>query len=241
MKKLIIIFILLFPIFVFGVEYHDSNINLTIDVDNHMVFTRNNLKDNPNLEVLEATEEQMKNIMDQGSIYFDIIPKDLSYEILVIVPEEKILVNNLSNVPTSFINELGDELAKRVGIDKSEVYKNKYVYVVRDYYDSKSGYNIINYYTVVNAKGYNFQLQKGERITEEERNTFKKIIDSINIEILDEYKDEREEVKKAIESDGKNGLDWQNILIKGLIGGAVGGLIGLFGFINKKRKLSKVK
>ena len=238
MKKLMMLTILLLPIFVFGMEYHDSSINLTMNVDNYMVFTRENLKNNTDLDKLKITEEQMMEIMNKNSIYFDIIPEDLSHEILVVIISEKnMLFNNLANASDSFLNELGNELAKRVGLDKSDIYKNEYAYIIRDYYDSKSGYNIINYYTVVNAKGYNFQLQKKERITDDEKNNFKKMIDSVDIEVLDEYKNESEEVKKALNNDNKSGFDWKNILIKSLIGALIGGLGGfLLNFINKKIK-----
>ena len=237
MKKLIIISILILPILVFGMEYHDSSVNLTINVDNYMVFTRDNLKDNNDLKELEITEEQMMDIMNKNSIYFDIIPDDLSHEILIIVPEEKGVFNNLSNAPDSFLDEVGEKLAKAVGLDKSVVYKNKYTFLIREYRDNQKGYNIINYYTVVNGRGYNFQLQKQDEITDTERNVLKKMIDSVDIKILDEYKDESKETMKAITSDGKKSFDWQKVIRKTIIGAIVGGLTGLLmGFINKKIK-----
>lgn len=236
-KLLIVVSILILPILVFGMEYHDSSVNLTINVDNYMVFTRDNLKDNNDLKELEITEEQMMDIMNKNSIYFDIIPDDLSHEILIIVPEEKGLFNNLSNAPDSFLDEVGEKLAKAVGLDKSVVYKNKYTFLIREYRDNQKGYNIINYYTVVNGRGYNFQLQKQDEITDTERNVLKKMIDSVDIKILDEYKDESKETMKAITSDGKKSFDWQKVIRKTIIGAIVGGLTGLLmGFINKKIK-----
>ena len=235
MKKILLLVIMIFPIFVFGMEYSDSSVNLTVNVDNYMVFTRDNLKDNLGLDELGLTEEEMLDIMNKNELYFDIIPNDLSHEILVIVPNEKTLLNNLSNAPEKFLNEVGDELASSVGLDKSIVYKNKYVYLVRDYYDKNSGYNIINYYTVVNAQGYNFQLQKKGDILDEERNTLKRIVDSAEIKILDKYKDESVEVKEAISN--KSGINWKNVLIKAAVGGICGAIGGvIISLINKKRK-----
>lgn len=236
MKRLIMILIIIFPIFVFGMEYQDSSINLTINVDNYLVFTRNNIKDNANLKEFGITEEYMQDNMSKNSIYFDIVPDDFSHEILIIIPEEKDMINNLSNVPESFLNELGEKLAKEVGLDKSEVYKNKYTYLVREYSDNIKGYNIINYCTIVNGRGYNFQLQKKDEITQEEKDTLKKIIDSADIKILDEYKDESEDVMKAMTGD-KKGFDWKKVITRTIIGGVIGGIGGLIlGFINKKIK-----
>ena len=233
MKKIFVFLsILLFPLFIFAKEYEVADINLKVDIpDSFMAFTRNNLDNNADLEKLSITKDYLKEVMDKSNIYLDIIKNDISYEILVVVPGTKLAFNNLSNATDTMLESLKEEIVKKTDAKIANVYKAKHNYILVDYYDEKTGYYIVNYYTVVNASGYNFQLQKKSIITEEEKNELKEIVDSVEIKVLDEYKDD--EVK-----DTKKGFDFKNIIYGAIIGAASGLLYYVITIIIKKKKSS---
>lgn len=240
MKKLImLLFIVLFPIMMYAKEYEAPEINLKLDAgDSFMVLTRNNLENNQDLAKLNITKEYMEELMNTNKIYYDIIKNDLSYEILVVVPDTKLKVYNFSNVTDEVLNDMKGELVKKTGATVSDIYKANHNYVIVDYYDSKTGYYIVNYYTVVNASGFNIQLQKKSEITEEEKRELKEIVDSVEIKVLDEYKEESKDIQDKIDNYGKekNGFDYMRI-VYGAIIGAVAGLISysVNYFIRKKK------
>ena len=238
MKKIVVfIMILLFPIFTLAKEYEASDINMKLDVrTDYIVFTRDNLDNNTDLVKLNIPKEYMEELMKNNNIYFDIIKNDVSYEILIVVPNTKLQFNNLVNATDSMLNDLKNELVKKTGAEVSSVYKAKNNYIIVDYYDENTKYYIVNYYTVVNARGYNIQLQKGTEITNEERNDLKEIVDSIDIKVLDEYKNETDEMQERIDNYNKKPFDYK-IIIYGAIIGALAGLISyaISVFIKKKK------
>ena len=238
MKKIVVfIMILLFPIFTLAKEYEASDINMKLDVrTDYIVFTRDNLDNNTDLVKLNIPKEYMEELMKNNNIYFDIIKNDVSYEILIVVPNTKLQFNNLVNATDSMLNDLKNELVKKTGAEVSNVYKAKNNYIIVDYYDENTKYYIVNYYTVVNARGYNIQLQKGTEITNEERNDLKEIVDSIDIKVLDEYKNETDEMQERIDNYNKKPFDYK-IIIYGAIIGALAGLISyaISVFIKKKK------
>ena len=244
MKKFIIVlFIALFPIMTFAKEYEVKDINIKLDVDeDYIVLTRDNLEKNSDLAKLNLSEATMKELMEKNNIYFDIIKSDITHEILVIVPDNKLKDwNNFSNANDELLNDIKALYAKQVGATESNIYKTKHNYIVISYFDAKTEYYIVNYYTVVNARGYNIQLQKKSEITQEEKDNLKKIVDSLEIEVLDEYKNESKETQDKIDNYGKknNGFNYKTI-IYGAIIGALSGLVSyLIGLYMKKKKSSE--
>ena len=162
MKKILFLIIMLFvPTFVFAKEYEISDINLKLETkDDVIVLTRDNLDDNSDMAKLNITKDYMEKLMNTNNIYMDIIKNNLSYEVLVVSPETRLKFNNLSNASDEMLNDLKSELIKKTGTEVSNIYKANHNYILVDYFDSKTGLYILNYYTVVNARGYNFQLQK---------------------------------------------------------------------------------
>ena len=228
MKKILVFLsILLFPLFIFAKEYEIEDINLKFNIsDDYIIFTRENLDSNTDLTKLNIDKDYLKEIMDKNKIYADIIKNDITHEILVIVPGTKIAFNNLIDATDTMLNELKEEVVKKTGAETSNVYKAKHNFIVVDYHDEKTGYYIVNYYTVVNSKGYNFQLQKKSAITEDEKNDLKDFVDSVEIKVLDEYKD------------NKNTFDFKNVLYGALIGAATGLLYYVIAMFIKKKKSS---
>ena len=232
MKRIMVFgLVLLFPFFVFAKEYSSDEIGLSLSVDdNYIVLTRDNLKNNTDLEKLNISEENIENIMKTNDIYFDIIKNDISYEILVVIPKVTPLYENLSTISDIELEELKTNLSIVVDSDESSVYKGNYNYIVVDYYDESTAYFIVNYYTVVNSKGYNIQLQKKDEIKEEDKKDLKEIVDSIIIKTKENNKETSSNEKK---------YNYTSIIygaIIGLIAGIITYIIGINIIKNKSSK-----
>ena len=216
MKKiLMLIIVLVLPLIVFAKDFEIKDIDLKIKLkDDYIVFTRDNISNNEDLSKLNIKEDYMKEVMDNNNIYLDILNNDVSYEILVVVPNKTLSFYDLSSATDSMLDDLKNELMKKTGSEKASIYKKNHNYIVVDYYDKNTDNYIVNYYTVVNAKGYNFQLQKKNEITDTEKQELKEIIDSVNITVK--------------ESDNKNtGFSIKNIII----GAIIGAIVGLISYI----------
>ena len=217
MKKvlcLLISLVLFIPVNIYGKNVDLSEINLTIDFnDDWYVFTRYNLDNNKDLETLGVTKDYMENFFNENEAYIDASPKELGTDfILRIKPVED--MNNLSNYPDNIVKEVAKEISKLVSSEDYKIYnsgKNKYAVV--KYYDEASKYNILTYYTVVNAQGYTFQIQKQSDITQTDETNMKTIMDSATFNVLDKYKNESEDVQKELDNVGKKDFNIKNIYI----------------------------
>ena len=221
-KLLIIIAIFVFPFFVFAKEVEIEDINLKFNLnDDYILLTRDNLDNNADLKKLGIAENYMKNTMEKNNIYADILTSGITYEILVVVPDIRLSFYNLNDATDSMLVDLKNELVKKTGAETSSIYKSKHNYVIVDYFDEKTDYYIVNYYTIVNAKGYNFQLQKKTEITQEEKEEFKVIIDSVDI--------------SNITNDSNSGINFKTIIIGAVIGATVGLVSYLISSFMKKK------
>lgn len=228
MKKvlcLLISLVLFIPVNIYGKNVDLREINLTIDFnDDWYVFTRYNLDVNKDLETLGVTKDYMENFFNENEAYIDASPKELGTDfILRIKPVED--MNNLSNYPDDVVKEVAKEISKLVSSEDYKVYNNgKTKYAVVKYYDEASKYNILTYYTVVNAQGYTFQIQKQSDITQTDETNMKTIMDSATFNVLDKYKNESEDVQKELDNVGKKDFNIKNILI-------YAGVVALIGII----------
>ncbi len=198
MKRVMVFWlVLLLPIFVLSKEYESKELKIKFDVnDDYIVLTRDNLDDSV-LVNLNTTKEKMKNIMKNNNIYFDIIKKDMSYEIIVVVPKKTPSYANLSEATEEELTTLKDTIIRETGDNVPIIYKNDYAFVVVNYQDD-NGY-VINYYTVVDSKGYNIQMQKKTMITEDEEDELKKIVDSIKfIKTTEKKKEDNKKIDYKI-------------------------------------------
>ena len=233
MKKLMgFLIITLFPIFIFAKELENTNLNIKLEVnDDYITLTRDNLLDNKDLDKLGLTKENMEKLMIENNIYFDIIKSDISYEVLVVVPKTNVSIKNLTKEDDLFLENLRKELAKQTDSEISNIYKNNYNFVMVDYYDKNTGYYIVNYYTIVNSRGYNFQLQKKTQLTDSDKDDLKNIIDNVTFKIIEEKKEEKKEEKQE--------FDYM-IIVYGAILGAMAGIITYYiGITYKRIKSSK--
>lgn len=236
-KRYLLLLIMFLPFLVFAKDYEISNINLKFSIDDNWdVFIANNL-DKDLIDKYGLTKEEMEYSMSNQNVYVDAVSNNQKIEFFVIIPDVNLEIHNLSNYPDGLVMETSKELAKTVNTDNYSQYSStKHKFAVLNYKDEKNGYYVINYYTIVNAKGYNFQFQKSNEITKEEINDFSKIIDTIEISSLEEYKNESEELQKEIDEYNRSGFNWKNILIDALIGGAVGGISAVILKLLKRKK-----
>ena len=239
MKKvlcLLISLVLFIPVNIYGKNVDLREINLTIDFnDDWYVFTRYNLDGNKDLETLGVTKDYMENFFNENEAYIDASPKELGTDfILRIKPVED--MNNLSNYPDDVVKEVAKEISKLVSSTDYKIYNSgKTKYAVVKYYDEASKYNILTYYTVVNAQGYTFQIQKQSDITQTDETNMKTIMDSATFNVLDKYKNESEDVQKELDKDTKKDLSFKNILIYA----GVGALIGVISILLSNKKKNK--
>lgn len=238
MKKLIAFLIIaLFPVLIFAKEYEEESINIKLNIkDEYITLTRDNLDNNENLNKLGLTKELMSKLMEGNNIHFDIIKSDMSYEILVVIPKTIVAIDNLTKQSDFFLENLKEELVKNTGAEVSSIYKNNYNFVVVEYFDKNTNYYIVNYYTVVNSRGYNFQLQKKSKIAEEEKKELKELVDSVNFKVIEEKKETKKEEKTE---DKKEGFKYMNIVYGAILGAMAGIATYYIGITVKKVKSSK--
>lgn len=236
MKKILLLvlsFIFLVPLT--SAKTVDLNeIDLKLDFkDDWYVFTRYNLDNNSNLEELNVTKEYMQGFFEHNLAYIDAVPNDFNYELILRIGNEKNEINNLTNYNDEFVKGVAKELGNQTNSDKYDIYNNgTYKFATVEYYDSETKFNIVAYYTVVNNKGYTFQIQKEDAITDNDKAEFKEIVNTIKFNVNEEDSNkEKEELKKDNSS-----FNWNSVVIYTLIGAAAGGIGAA---ISKKKKLNK--
>lgn len=239
MKKvlcLLISLVLFIPVNIYGKNVDLREINLTIDFnDDWYVFTRYNLDGNKDLETLGVTKDYMENFFNENEAYIDASPKELGTDFILRIKSVEDM-NNLSNYPDDVVKEVAKEVSKLVSSEDYKVYNNgKTKYAIVRYYDETSKYNVLAYYTVVNAQGYTFQMQKQSDITQTDETNMKTIMDSATFNVLDKYKNESEDVQKELDNVGKKDFNIKNILIYT----GVGALIGIIATVISTRNNKK--
>lgn len=194
MKKLIVfLLLLLIPIISYAQNYKIKDINLEIEIDdNYYVFTRDNLKNNPGLEKVLVSEEEMLKYLESKSVYLDAIHRTSGdWELSLLVTEADSDINNLSSLSKDLLEKTGEGIQKKFNADDYSIYSiNDLKFISVDYYDSASNRYVSYYFTVVNSHIYSFILYKKNAISSEEKKEYKKIIDNVKINVLDDYKDE---------------------------------------------------
>lgn len=232
-KKILGLIALLFMCvpMVANAESYKVDDNMTIDLDESLwyVFTRDNIKDNSELDELGLTYDYMNDLFNKNNIYMD---STIFYddgqnlmELLVRKGEENGKFKNLTNYSDEDIKSLGDELAKRTGSKDYDVYSNNYKFVRSKYLDENAGYYLIEYYTIVNGTNYTITIQKTEDFENEEETFIKEVIDGIKFNVDKSLKEP---------SDSNN---YDQVISKAIVGAVTGGIIGLvYGIFNKKKK-----
>ena len=218
---------LFLPVTTYAQAYRMSDTDMTITVNDTewYVFTRDNIKDNPELAELGVSYEDMHSILYDNEAYMDAI---LFYEdggyIEFFVrkrPLDTGLVN-LSNYKESDVLTFAKTIANQQNTENYCVYENNYKFAKLEYFDATYNYHVCEYITVVNKDDYTLTFQSETAFTEWEYEEIKRIVDSIQFDVDTSLKEKTGSIS----------------LIPRVIGGGVaGGIAGLIiGLKNKKKK-----
>ena len=217
--SVILCFSALLPITTYAEMYNLGGTDMSISVDDTVwyVFTRDNIKNNSELEELGITYEAMYDILHNNEAYMDAILYYEDGEFVEFFVRKRALdtgIANLSNYKDSKVLELAKELAKKQGASTYSVYENQYKFAKMEYIDSNYGYYICEYVTCVNKDNYTFTFQSTSQFTDEEYAEIENIVDSIKFDVDTSIKE-------------KKSTSIAESVIEKTIGGAViGGVVG---------------
>ncbi len=215
-------FIIFCPILVNAAEYTISTTDIKIDIDDSTwkVFTRDNIKDNKQLEELGIKYEQLNKLFIDGNIYLDALKvlDNNEYIELFVMKKSADKVKDLSSYNTSEVRKVAKSLADKEKASEYDVLETKYKYAYTEY--EASNKHIMDYYTIVNGDGYTIKLQKDKEFTASEKSEFKNIVKAVTFNV-NEPKKKSSALKNAI--------------IGGLIGGLSGAIYGIVRAIQNRK------
>ena len=226
--SVILCFSALLPITTYAETYNLGGTDMSISVDDTTwyVFTRDNIKNNSELEELGITYDAMRDILHKNEAYMDAILYYENGEYTELFVRKRALdtgIANLSNYKDSEVLELAKELAKKQGANTYSVYENQYKFARLEYTDS--GYYLCEFYTVVNKDNYTFTFQSTSQFTDEEYAEIENIVDSVKFDVDTSIKEK------------KTSSFAESVLEKTIGGAVIGGIVGaVIAIINKKKK-----
>ena len=187
MKKVIILLLSLFmPVLVNADVYNYEDLTISVDESTYTVFTRDNLDNNSILQEYNIDKDTIIEEMTKKKIYiegydFDNLTANSQF---VITIDDSNTEGNLTDYPESRIKTKTKFFREASNVTDSGIYKkNGYAFVYRTYKETTPNlktYYFYEYYTVINGKDYNIFFSKtGSDFTEEEKNSFKSMIDTI--------------------------------------------------------------
>ena len=225
----VVLFLVSFlPITTYAKTYNLGGTDMSISVDDTVwyVFTRDNIKNNSELEELGITYDTMHDILHNNEAYMDAILYYEDGEYVELFVRKRALdtgIANLSNYKNSEVLELAKELAKKQGAETYSVYENQHKFARLEYTDS--GYYLCEFYTVVNKDNYTFTFQSTSQFTDEEYAEIENIVDSVEFDVDTSIKEK------------KTSSIAESILEKTIGGAVIGGVVGaIIAIINKKKK-----
>ncbi len=220
------------PISVYAEMYHLGETDMSIQVDDSSwyVFTRDNIKNNSELDELEISYDSMRDILYNNEAYMDAILLYDDGEYVELFVRKRTMdsgIVNLSNYNNEEVLELAEGLAKRQDADDYSVYENQYKFAKLEYIDSNLGYYICEYVTCVNKDNYTFTFQSTSQFSDSEYDEMENIIDSIQFDIDASLKEPK----------ATSFLD--SVVGKAIGGAVIGGVAGaIIAIANKKKKNS---
>ena len=230
--SIILCFSALLPIITYAETYNLGGTDMSISVDDTVwyVFTRDNIKNNSELEELGITYDTMHDILHNNEAYMDAILYYENGEYTELFVRKRALdtgIANLSNYKDSEVLELAKELAKKQGTETYSVYENQYKFAKLEYIDSNYGYYICEFVTCINKDNYTFTFQSTSQLTDEEYAEIENIVDSVKFDVDTSIKE-------------KKSTSIAESVVEKTIGGAVIGGVGgaVIAIINKKKKKS---
>jgi hypothetical protein len=220
-----------FPVTASAAKYAVSGTDMTVELDDSQwyVFTRDNVKDNPELEEFGLTEEDMNKIFRDNYAYMDAILfyGDVDYvELFVRKKAVDSGMVNLSNYDDDEVEELTEELAKKQGAKDYEVFETRYKYAKLEYVDESLGYYLCEFFTVVNKEGYTLTFQSTFPYTDAEYEEIERIVRSVRFDVDESLKEKKPLTVNIL----------RTTAVGAVVGGAAGGVMAL---INKKKKKAR--
>ena len=218
------------PITTYAETYNLGGTDMSISVDDTVwyVFTRDNIKNNSELDELGITYEAMYDILHNNEAYMDAILYYEDGEYTEFFIRKRALdtgIANLSNYKDSEVLELAKELAKKQGANTYSVYENQYKFAKLEYVDSNLGYYICEFVTCVNKDNYTFTFQSTSQFTDEEYAEIENIVDSVKFDIDTSIKEK------------KSSSIAESVIEKTIGGAVIGGVVGaVIAITNKKKK-----
>ena len=228
--SIILCFSALLPIITYAETYNLGGTDMSISVDDTVwyVFTRDNIKNNSELEELGITYEAMYEILHNNEAYMDAILYYENGEYTELFVRKRALdtgIANLSNYKDSEVLELAKELAKKQGANTYSVYENQYKFAKLEYVDSNLGYYICEFVTCVNKDNYTFTFQSTSQFSDEEYAEIESIVDSVKFDIDTSIKEK------------KSSSIAESVIEKTIGGAVIGGVVGaVIAITNKKKK-----
>ena len=192
--SMLLCFTLLLSIKTYATSFSVSGTDLTIKIDDSKwyVFTRDNIKNNPELDECGVSYSTMYNLMHNNKIYIDAF---LSYTngdyIELFVRKTNIdKIVNLSNYNDDDVMSLAKELGSKNNTKNYSIYKTQYKFVKLEYSDS--GFYICEYLTVVNGENYTLTFQATSPFTNAEYSEIESIVKSVLFNIDPSLKEDAE-------------------------------------------------
>ena len=230
MKKILFMLVLLIlPIIVNATHYTAEDLTIDINDDNWMVFTRDNIENNPELSKLGVDSNTLKIQMNTFGMYIDAISTfdNVNYvEMFIFVKELEEKTMNLHKYKDKDAMEVGETIYSKYKPSRLELYKTKRLtYIVSEYTDKVNGKTLYltDYYTVINGRGYTIKVQSPGAFDEEAKNAIEKMIISISFKLNKTYE----------KSPYKN--TWVYVIICAVVGGGLGAVSAVLK--NKKKKM----
>lgn len=220
----------LLPVGVYAEEFkiNETDISIEFDTNEWNVFTRDNIENNSNLDKLGIDYASLNKYMNDNYIYLDAVflNNDATNTLEFIIRKTKAdSIINFSNYTDDDILDIAKGLADKQNSNNYDVYINNYKYAYLDYTDK--GYNLVEYYTVVNGDSYTVTVQKTNSINSDEKEKIKNIIDTIEFDVDETMEEENSETGIKISSTSK-------YVRSAIIGAVIAIVVCLIYFIFKK-------
>lgn len=222
---LLVCFLLSLPFTALAKTYTPSDSNVSIQIDDTLwyVFTTDNLENNPELEELGLTAEDIRATFTEYNAYIDaaLFYENGDYiEFFCRKNDLDIDIVNLSNYSDDEVLELAEGIALEKGAEDFDIHKSQYKFTKMEYIEE--GFSVFELVTIVNNQTYVFTFQSTAPFTAEEYVEMEGIINSITFDVDPTLQE-------------KNGDS--SILTSAIIGGVVGGGAGaIVAYIKKKSK-----
>ena len=244
MKKRMLIFlmticlIISLPMTTYAGTYslNDTDMSIQVDESTWYVFTRDNIENNPELDELYITYEDMYNLFYENDAYMDAVLyfDDGNFiELFVLKSDIDTGIVNLSTYDDDEILEIAQSVAEDKNTQEYSIYDSTYKYIYFEYFDETfdEPFYMYQYITIVNGSIYTLSFQSTAEFTRWDYNEVESIVDTVQFD-----------VDTALE-EPKSGLfdvDYGEVAMSAIKGMIIGGIamvaVSLFGKTMAKRK-----